>query len=232
MFRKIIAALGVALTVSVAHAQVPTTDAAALASWVQQLQYMQQSVDNLKSQYGQLQTTYNSLNGLRDISGLLSNRLLTQYLPPDVTSTIGALQGNNVSGALAGISGTLTQIQQQNQYQTCSTSYQSTAEQNACQKQWQKAAMSQYVGEQGYTTAGQNIQDLQQFLTTIQTGAPDAKAMQDLQARISLEQVKQQNEAAKLQAVKMMQDTQDRMDRLNASQNAGKMLTGGTGIRF
>jgi type IV secretion system protein VirB5 len=230
MFKKFVAAIGFACAIATAHAQgVPTYDNFGALSWTQQLMFAKQQLSSMEQQYGQLQSTYNSLNGLRNISSLLNNSLLAQYLPPDVMSTVNALKGGNLTG---GISGSLTQIAQQYQSMDCKTRYVTTSEQQACQTQWQKAAMSQYIGQQGYATAGQNIQDLQQFLNQIQTGAPDAKSMQDLQARISLEQVKQQNEATKLATVKMMQDAQDRMDHMNAVSATGNNLQTGTGIRF
>lgn len=232
MLRKLIVSLVATIAVTSAYAQgVPVYDNAAELNWVQQLVSAAQQLTQLENQYKQLQQTYAGLNGLRDISKLLNNNLVTQTLPADAKSTLSALQSGTATGDLAGISGSLSQIQSQNQVRSCTT-YGTTVEQQLCQKQWQQASYGQYVGQAGYAAAGANINNLQQFLTTMQQGAPDPKSMQDFQARVALEQVKQQNEATKLNTVKMMQDAQDRMDRLNNAQAAGQMLTTGTGIRF
>lgn len=232
MIRKLIltAVAAVSIGSTAVHAQVPVTDALGLAQWTQSVATAGQQLTQLEGQLNQLHTTYNAISGIRDISGLLQNNLLGQYIPSDYQAAYQALRAGQ-SGSLSGISGSLNQIAQQAQLQNCSQSGGTTAGTASCNHAWQTASMNQYVGQAGYANAAQNISNLQSFLDSIQS-TPDPKAMQDLQARIALEQVKQQNEATKLTTIKMMQDAQDRMDRLNASAAANAVLTQGSGVRF
>ncbi|HDR9474419.1 TrbJ/VirB5 family protein [Burkholderia multivorans] len=231
MLRKFVIAVAATFAIG-AHAQgVPTYDNVAAINMAQQLVQAAQQLAQLKAQYEQIKAQFDSLNGLRDISNLLKNKLLTQFLTPDQQALLNALRSGSIDGALAGLSGTLSEIQQQNALVNCQSGYSNAAMQADCNKRWKQASLSQYVGSQGYEAAAQNIDNLQQFLSSIQS-APDPKSLQDLQARIALEQVKQQAEAQKLAMFKVMQDAQDKMDRLNASASTGKMLSTGSGIRF
>lgn len=232
MIRKILVAIGTSIAITFAHAQgVPVYDNTSNLNLIQQLASAAQQLTQLKAQLAQLNSTYNALNGLRNVSSLLSNPLLAQMLPSDLSATIKSLQTGNVTGALAGVSGSLQQIQQQNAYINCQTQYGTGAAATACNQAWQRASFSNYVGQQGYNQSATNIANLQQFLTSIQS-SPDPKSLQDLQARIQLESVKQENEKIKLEGIKMMQDSQDRMNQQNAAQSTGQMLTTGVGIRY
>ncbi|HGO6073765.1 TPA: type IV secretion system protein [Burkholderia cepacia] len=233
MIRKLIvtAVAAVSIGSTGAHAQVPVTDGLGLVQWAQSVATAAQQLVQLENQLTQLQSTYNAISGIRNISDLLHNNLLAQYIPADYQAAYQLLRQGSSASSLSGISGTLNQIAQQAQLMNCSQSGGTTAGTAACNRAWQTASMNQYVGQAGYDNAAQNIANLQSFLQSIQS-TPDPKAMQDLQARIALEQVKQQNEATKLTTIKMMQDAQDRMDRLNASAAANAVLTQGSGVRF
>jgi type IV secretion system protein VirB5 len=232
MIRKLVVSLTAAFAVSLANAQgVPVYDNVSNLNMIQQLLSAANQLEQLKSQLSQLQNTYNALNGLRNVSSLLSNPLLSQMLPPDIAQTMSALSTGNVTGALAGVSGSLTQIQQQNAYISCEQQYGTGSAASQCNQRWQRASFGSYVGQQGYDQSAQNIQNMQQFLSTIQS-SPDPKSLQDLQARIQLESVKQQNEQIKLQGIQMLNDAQEKMDKQNAVQATGQVLTTTTGIRF
>lgn len=233
MIRKLVVSTIAALSFSLANAQgVPVYDNAANIALLQQVVSAGQQLAQLQQQYQQLQQTFNALNGLRNISSLLSNPLLSQMLPPDIATTINSLRNGNVTGSLAGISGNLQQLAHQNAKIDCQNQFgPNSASYYSCVNKWQQASFASYVGQQGYDQSAQNISNLQQFLSAIQT-SPDPKSLQDLQARISLEQVKQQNEAIKLKGIEMMQQAQEKMDRQNAVQSTQQMMLTGQGIRF
>ena len=232
MIRKIILAVSTFVAFTGAQAQgIPTYDNAANLQMVRQLVTAAQQLEQLKSQLDQMKSQFDALNGLRDVSKLLNNQLLSQFLTPDQQALLGALKNGNVSGSLSGISGILQNTQKQNAVVQCANVSSNQAAQALCNKRWQQASLAQYTGSQGYAQAAANIDNLSQFLSSIQN-SPDPKSLQDLQARIALEQVKQQNEASKLAMFKVMQDAQDRMDRMNAGAATNKMLTTGSGIRF
>ena len=232
MIRKILLTVGAFLAIHGAQAQgIPTYDNVANLQWVQQLATTAQQLEQLKSQLQTMKSQFDSLNGLRDVSKLLNNQLLSQFLTPDQQALLNAIKSGNLQGSLSSISGALKDVQQQNSVIQCASQSSNQAAQALCNKRWQQAALGQYTGSQGYAQAAQNIDNLSQFLTSIQN-SPDPKSLQDLQARIALEQVKQQNEASKLAMFKVMQDAQDRMDRMNAGAATNKTLTTGSGIRF
>lgn len=232
MIKKLVVALLSAFAVASAYGQgIPVYDNLAQLQFVQQLATAAQQLEQLRAGLTQMKQQYDSLNGLRDVANLLKNKLLQQYLTPDQRALLDALRSGNVSGTLSGISGTLKEIQKKNALISCQKASSSPAVQASCEKAWNQAALAQHAGSEGYAQAAENINDLQDFLNKIKN-SPDPKSLQDLQARISIEQLKQQNEASKLAMFKVMQDAQDRMDRMNASAATQQMLKTGEGIRF
>ena len=216
-------------------AQVPVTDVVlnqqTIANQVANIAKFSEQIIQLKAQLDQAKMLYTQLNGLRNVGNLLNNQLLTQYLPPDYQQAL--LNIKTGIGVAAGISGNLNQIAKQYGLVDCAIKNFTASTIATCKAQQQQMAMNQYVGDQGYKQAAQNIQNLQTFVNTIQT-SEDPKALQDLQARIQLEQVKIQNEQVKLQTIAMMQKAQDDIKRQNQSDSVQQMLQPSTSsnIRF
>lgn len=213
-------------------AQIPVTDGVSIVTQVtnqvESVAKYAQQINQLKQQLKQTEDTYKSLHGLRDVGSLLNNELVRQNMPPEYQKALRQLQAGK-GGSLKGISGSLNDIVKQYQARPC-TDYAAANMQAQCKARWQTQAMNQYVGESGYEQSAKNIQNLQQFVDKIQT-TPDAKGLQDLQARIQVEQVKLQNEQMKLQTIQQMQKTKEEMERTNAIDNTVKSLKPGT-IRF
>lgn len=220
-FRQYVSGAALFLTVGHAWAQIPTVDIAAIAKYSEQIIQMKQQLD----QSWQL---YNQLNGLRNVGSLMNDRLVQQTLPPDFVAAYNALRSGR-TGSLSGISGSLSEIQKMYQSGDCSK-YPTSSTRAACEEKWRDNAMNQYIGEAGYQQAARNIQELQTFVDAIRT-SPDPKTLQDLQARISVEQIKLQNEQMKLNTVLQMQKARDEMNRTNAIENTVNMLKPGM-IRF
>jgi type IV secretion system protein VirB5 len=214
------------------YAQIPVTDgvhiATSIANQVESVAKYAQQITQLKQQLQQTQATYNSLHGLRDVGSLMNNELVKQNMPPEYQKALNALKDGK-GGSLSGISGSLNDIVKKNQARACSD-YDAPNMQAQCKAKWQANAMNQYVGESGYEQSAKNIQNLQQFVDKIQS-TPDAKGLQDLQARINVEQVKLQNEQMKLNTIQQMQKAKEEMERTNAIDNTVKSLKPGT-IRF
>jgi type IV secretion system protein VirB5 len=206
-------------TAGFANAGVPVSVVFDATATVNQMANMAQYVKQvavLQQQYTQLQQTYKTLNGLRNVGNLMNSDLQAQYLPPDLQQAFNALR-NGQGGSLAGISGTLNQIAAMNQAQSCAQSSANPATIRACNQAWQTMSMNKYVGQAGYDQTARNINNLQQFVNSI-TSTPDPKSLQDLQARIAVEQVKMQNEQMKLQTVAMMQRADEDLARARNAQ--------------
>jgi type IV secretion system protein VirB5 len=232
MIRKLFAVVFFVLSGAVS-AQVPvtvTTDLPATLNQAANIAKYTEQITQLKAQLSQAQQTYQSLSGLRDIGGLMNDKLLSQVLPPDYQQAYNALKSGQ-AGSLSGISGNLNNIAALYQAQNCAQTTTTAIAQADCKRTWQNLSMNQYVGEQGYQQAAQNIQNLQTFVDSIK-GSPDAKSLQDLQARIAVEQVKIANENIKLQNVQILKQAQEEMRKQNASDNTSRMLQSGGQIRF
>lgn len=184
-------------------------------------QYVKQ-VMILQQQFTQLQQSYAAMNGLRNVGNLMNSDLTAQYLPPDYQAAYTALK-NGQGGSLAGISGTLNQIVAANQAQSCAQTSANAATIRSCNQAWQTMSMNKYVGQAGYDQTARNISQLQQFVGAI-TSSTDPKSLQDLQARIAVEQVKMQNEQMKLQTVAMMQRADEDLARARNAQTTQRAL--------
>lgn len=230
MIRHNLIFVAAALSVSCAHAQIPVTDGASLAknivSHVENIAYYKDQLSQLRNQVEAAERMYKNTVGRRDIAGLLNDKLVKQYLPSDLQQTMQQLRGGK---APAGISGNLNDIVRMNQARDCAQ-YGSATTQARCKAEWQTYAMNQYVGETGYAKATSEIDDLQRYVDKIKT-TEDPKAMQDLQARIQLSQIKVQAEMSKLQYLQQAQKAREEMTRRNSIDNTVKMLKPGM-IRF
>jgi type IV secretion system protein VirB5 len=227
MFKKLITVLFlVCVFHGAAHAQIPVTDALGLQQQLAQVAQWTKQIAAMKQQYEQLKNTFESLNGLRDIGGLMKNELLAQALPTEFQDAYNLLKSGQ-GGNLAGISGTLNQIVSKYQAQGC----QNQTASELCKQAWQALSMNQFVAETGYNQAAKNIQNLENFVNAIKQ-APDQKSINDLAARIQVEQVKMQNEAIKLQTVQLMQKAQDDIRRQNQAESTNKSLQSNGFIRF
>lgn len=205
-------------------------DATASANQAVNIAQITKQVVLLQQQYAQLQQSYNTLNGLRNVGNLMNSDLLAQYLPADYQKAYTALK-NGQGGSLASISGSLNQIAAANQAQSCARSSADPVSIQSCNQAWQTLSMNKYVGQAGYDQTASNISKLQQFVGTI-TSTSDPKSLQDLQARIAVEQVKMQNEQMKLQTVAMMQRADEDLARARNAQTTQQALMAPMNMRW
>lgn len=155
-----------------------------LASWAAQYAQMIQ-------EYNQLVEEYRSLNGIRGMAGLVNNPQLRRYLPDEYRNILS--QGYGDWQALRSI---------------IDNPLGST---NLHKRRRDQLAIDEAMVLEGYKQASRRFSDIQVLLDKINdTNIPDAKDMQDLQARIQAEQVMMQNESSKLAMLKTLQDIQQR----------------------
>jgi len=171
---------------------IPVIDVANLAQAVEQVQAWQQ-------QYQQMQQQINSMNGNRNMGGLLANENRS-YLPPDWNSAMSLLNTNSGTSY-----GTLAQKAQQIQQ---ANAILSTSEVNNLSPEVQQyinnarnaSASQQALGQAAYENSAQRVGLLQTLTGQINTST-DPKAIMDLQARIQSEQASLANDQAQLQAL-------------------------------
>lgn len=210
VWKSFLPAFAFAMSASVA-AQIPVTDAGSIAQQVQQVaawskQYAQMEAElaNMTAQLGQLQQHYKSINGVRGMADVANNPALRKYLPDEWQATMKAMESGSKFPSLSGSFSQILEAMKALDIAGTSLGGDSAAAYTAAQR---RAAMNQAVGEEGYRQASQRFGSLQQLLEKIKD-APDAKDIADLQARIQIEQVMQQNEQSKLLLVGQLQQAQ------------------------
>jgi len=196
-----------------------------ILKWTEQLKSMKEQLDQMKD-------VYNTLQGSRNLGGLLNNDLINQYLPQDYVAAANALRSGS-GGSFAGISGLLSDIVRANQLQSCAQLNADAAMRAACNRQWQDLALQKQIGDMGYRKAAENIRNLQMFVQSINASS-DVKAVGEVQARIQVETVRMQNEQIKLSTIQAMQEADRRLQQQSAIDNFNAGLARGSagGIRF
>ena len=198
---------------SQAHAGIPVIDGANLANSVQQViawgkQYTQmvKQITQLQDQITQAQQTFNSLNGIRGMAGLVNNPALRTYLPPDWNQAMNVISH---PAAYAGLSGSVTAIRDAAKLlDIASTNIDPASDTGrAFQAAQNQAATNRALGEAGYKAASDRISTIQVLLDKV-NDAPDQKDILDLQARIQAEQAMVQNENVKLAVMAQLQQAQ------------------------
>jgi len=196
--RKAIAGLllGVILGLSTpAHAGMPVIDVANLVEVVTEVICWVEQLSDMVDQYNQLVSTYDSLNGMRDMASLVNNPGLRKYLPDDVNQIIEDGYGDWETIRNANIKLDILST-------TIDPASELGIEFPAKQKQ---LANMQATIKDAYKKSATRFDDIQVLLNKV-NHAPDAKDMADLQGRIQAEHVMLQNEMIKLSMLSRMQE--------------------------
>lgn len=168
-----------------------------VASWVAQYAQMIQ-------QYDQLVEEYRSLNGIRGMASLVNNPQLRRYLPDEYKNVLSQGYGDwqSLRGALDNPLGSNALYNQRRD----------------------QLSIDEAMTLESYKQASRRFQDIQILLDKINdSSSPDAKDMQDLQARIQAEQVMLQNESTKLAMMKNLQEIQKQKMQERAIKNDKEM---------
>jgi type IV secretion system protein VirB5 len=181
-------------------------DPSNLAQAVQQLATLQEQVTRMKQ-------TYDGMNGSRGMSGLLNKPELKNYLPADWQSVYDQVKTSSYGGF------STDTIRQQEQLKG------TTAEQIAAirSREANKVYADKAMGQGAYAGMQKRLGNIEQMLGQID-GATDPKAIQDLQARIDIEQAAIQNEQTKLQLMSMLQQAEGRLVEQQKRELGRKMM--------
>jgi len=174
------------------------------------------SVKALGSQVAQLQATYSALTGGRGLGSVLYNPLLKQYLPADWMKVYDTA----MAGGYAGISGTLSAIESAERL----TGAVADSQAKIVARGQGTAAVDKAVGVQAYAGAQARLAQIESLMGQIdQTNDP--KGIEELQARIAIEQAAVQNEATKLELIALLQRAEDRLVEEQKSDLARKIMS-------
>lgn len=198
---------------SQAEAGIPVIDVANLAqsiqqvvSWGQQYTQMAQQYSQLVQQYNQAVTTYNSMNGVRGMASLVNNPTVRHYLPDQWGQ---AMNLANNPGGYTSLQSSMNSIRSASQLVGIGQTGldPNSAAGRAFIGSQNQVALNRAMNEAAYQAGSDRIASIQILIDRVD-GVPDAKDVQDLQARIQAEQVMVQNENAKLAALQHLQQAQ------------------------
>ena len=200
----LISAVAAALASPATFAQgIPVIDAASVAQAISQGVQLAEQIQQLKNQLDQAVQLYNSLNGARGMANLLNTPAARQYLPGSATDLYNIATN---TGSFSSISQSIATLKKAGAI-VKSEDLTSAGAQKALDKAQQAIAEKQATIEAAFNAAGQRFDKLQTLIDSIDT-ATDPKAIQDLQARVSAEQVMMQNEMTKLTMMDQIRRTQ------------------------
>ncbi len=185
------------LAIPQAQAQWAVIDVASIQQLMVQIQYWKQQIEGMQSHLAQLKQTHAALTGDRGMQGLLpTTDLQRNYLPKDWDEMLKVLDGT--SAQYEALSAAVrANMNARAVLSDARLADMSAPERDAVMRARQSAAAATATAQRAFTNAGQRFSALQSLVTAI-GNAPDAKAIADLEARISAEQAMLDNEQAKL----------------------------------
>jgi len=194
---------------SAVWAQIPVTDAAAIANsqaeHVEALAKSVEQINQLNTQLEQLKAQYAAITGGRGLGAILNDPRLREYLPEDWKKVYDAIR----SGGYKGLTGAAQEIYDANQiYDTC-TGLVAEARQT-CEAQAVKPAQDKAFAMEAYTKAQARLNQIEALMQQINQ-TDDPKAIAELQGRIAAEQAMVQNEQTKLQLFSVISAAEDRL---------------------
>ncbi len=207
--RALVTMGGIAFACAVRAGGIPVFDASSFGQMVM-------SVKALHDQLTQLQATYQAVSGTRNLGSLLYDPTLKKYLPADWAKVYDTA----TAGGYAGISGPLRAVQDRERLPgTVNDAQASIAARSRTTAMTDKA-----VGLQGFDGARARLAQIEQLMRQINL-THDAKGVQEIQARIAVEQAAVQNETTKLQLVAMLQRAEERLVEQQKSDLAQRILS-------
>jgi type IV secretion system protein VirB5 len=209
MSRPVLAAAAAILMIAApaAHAQEIVYDPTSYGKLIEQAETGLKQLQQLESQVQQGQRLYEGFNqasGVNGLATLLESPQLRAVLP-DASAFLSAANGNLT--ALGQIGARATQIRASSRVYTAATP---DAASQALDASGNRAALAQALGEGVADAGAQRLTGLQQLQASLDT-APDARAVMDLQARLTAEQAMIANDQMRLQGLAMSQAAQDRL---------------------
>jgi type IV secretion system protein VirB5 len=177
---------------------------------------MVMSVKTLGEQLNQLQATYQAVSGVRGLGEVAYDPALRQYLPPDW----GRVYDGALAGGYVGITGPLGAVRNGERLPA------STAEAQAriAERSRATAMTDKAVGLRAFEGARARLAQIEQLMGHINR-TRDPKGIQELHARIAVEQAAVQNEATKLQLVAMLQRAEERLVEQQKTDLAQRILS-------
>ena len=187
---------------------IPVFDTSTYVQALAQVQNTVKMIDQGKQQIQQAQQTFDSLSKLTNVNNIAPQLLQSQVrnLLPNTSINASTLLSGDLSKL--GSLGTLaSQIQSRYTMNPSSSSSSDAAYAQALKDATGQAATTAALGENTLSVSQIRMQGLDQLREQL-SSAKDPKDVMDLQARIAVEQAQLQNDALKMQAIRMSQEGQ------------------------
>lgn len=197
-----------------AHAQFAVIDVAALMQWAQQALYWQQQLVGLRAQIAEVKATRDALTGQRGMERVMTvTNAARNYLPADFPGlerivTVGAL-AREVQGIA-------------NAHAVLKAEYlarMSDGGADSVQRRRTRRAARQALARSVYAELSARFARLDELRTSIAT-ARDDKAIEELDARIGVEQTMLANDQAKLAALEQVMVSEEEAGRQQVFEQA------------
>lgn len=214
----IIAITAISFSSVVGAGGIPTYDGLNVAQAMKQVENGVQQINQLKSQLEQMKAQYKAITGSRGFGELLTNNGLKSALPQDWQKVYDTIK----SGGYKGLDGTARAIADAAKLaDKCKQYPVGSDRQKTCETAAVRTAQTQSNILSALENTSNRLENLKQMAKKIDV-ATDSKAIQDLTARINIEQAAIQNEQTRLQLFKHLQEEQDKMARIEAMKAAQK----------
>lgn len=192
------------------HAQIPVTDILSnvtsmlnqiqtIAQWGTQLNNMITQIEQLDRQFTQMEKEYEKITGTRNLGAILNDPAFRNYLSDDWRNVYDELR----KGGYASLTGDAKTIFDDNRIFDMCAGIEYEIHRKACESQAIKGAQDQAFATSAYDAAKNRVEQIQGLMNQINS-TEDPKAIQELQARISVEQAAIQNEQTKLAMFQMI----------------------------
>lgn len=208
-----------ALLPSRATAQMATFDQANFIQSIQQvkhmvssLQKMQDQLATMRGQLAQAQQQYQAITGSRGMGNIVTDQA-RDYIPRNWRETLAANQSGEFGRLVGEIRETAGYLADAN-LEGINDAYRARLQQSG-----ERAITNQAAHAAVFEESSGRFERIQTLMDHIET-AEDDKAVQDLQARIQVEQVMLQNELIRAQAMASMMQAQERVEREASKQRA------------
>jgi type IV secretion system protein VirB5 len=176
-------------------------DASNLTYQLEQISHMKNQIDQLKSQLDQAKQQYEAITGTRNLGAILNNPALKQALPTEWQTVYSTGRSANYD-----ISGSITNIIKEEKYNGSIDNMQKSIE----ERSQKSAAANKAVGLKAYEDAEKRLSQIESLMQKINT-TQDAKGIEELQARIAIEQTMIQNETTKLHMISQLQQAENQL---------------------
>lgn len=212
-FLATVMAASLAVTAPAAAQGIPVYDQASYLQMLEQVKQGIQQVRQLEKQVGEARRLYDSLNALSNVNSIgeaLNNPLVRRVVPQDAAQVARVFDGDvSDLGDLERRVDVLREVGRKYTPPPAATDAERYYAE-ALERSGRRAARDMALGERVYANADQRLAGLEELQRALST-APNARAVMDLQARISAEAAMIQNEQVRLQGLAMMQQADQRL---------------------